>query len=123
MTGAYNITGQERIDYIDLIRAVKEATGAKTRIQTIPYNLFWALLKINAIFDRNPAFTVGQLEALVTPDVFEVIDWPSPSSTCVQRRFRKPSIKPFATRSTPTSRWTSDAQLRRRKNIKIIAPR
>ncbi|HEY2038590.1 MAG TPA: NAD(P)-dependent oxidoreductase [Edaphobacter sp.] len=75
-TGAYNITGQERIDYIDLIRAVKQATGAKTHIQRIPYGLFSALLKINAQFDKNPAFTVGQLKALVTPDIFEVIDWP-----------------------------------------------
>jgi nucleoside-diphosphate-sugar epimerase len=75
-TGAYNITGQERIDYIDLIRAVKKATGAGARIQKIPYGLFSSLLKVNAIFDRNPAFTVGQLKALVTPDIFEVIDWP-----------------------------------------------
>jgi nucleoside-diphosphate-sugar epimerase len=75
-TGTYNITGQERIDYIDLIRAVKKATGAKAHIQRVPYSLFWTLLKINALFDRNPAFTVGQLKALVTPDIFEVIDWP-----------------------------------------------
>ena len=44
-TGTYNITGQERIDYIDLIRAVKKRPGAKTRIQTVPYRLFWSLLK------------------------------------------------------------------------------
>jgi nucleoside-diphosphate-sugar epimerase len=75
-TGAYNITGQERIDYIDLIRAVKRATAAKARIQKIPYSVFWSLLKVNSLFDGNPAFTVGQLKALVTPDVFEVIDWP-----------------------------------------------
>ena len=75
-TGAYNITGQERIDYIDLIRAVKRATAAKARIQKIPYSVFWSLLKVNSLFDRDPAFTVGQLKALVTPDVFEVIDWP-----------------------------------------------
>jgi nucleoside-diphosphate-sugar epimerase len=75
-TGTYNITGQERIDYIDLIRAVKNATQAKTHIQTVPYSLFWALLRINALFDKNPAFTVGQLKALVTPDDFEVINWP-----------------------------------------------
>ena len=42
----------------------------------IPYRVFWALLKIYAVFDKNPAFTTRQLEALVTPDVFEVIDWP-----------------------------------------------
>jgi nucleoside-diphosphate-sugar epimerase len=76
ITGAYNITGQERIDYIDLIRAVKQATGAKTHIVRIPYRLFWLLLKTYSIFNKNPAFTARQLEALVTPDVFEVIDWP-----------------------------------------------
>ena len=76
-TGAYNITGQERIDYIDLIRAVKQATGSKTRIVRIPFRLFWLLLKANALWDKDPAFTVKQLEALVTPDVFEVIDWPA----------------------------------------------
>jgi hypothetical protein len=41
-----------------------------------PYRAFWLLLKTNAVFDKNPAFTATQLEALVTPDVFEVIDWP-----------------------------------------------
>ena len=76
-TGTYNITGQERIDYIDLIRAVKMATGAKCRIQRIPYGLFAAMLKVNSLIDRNPAFTVKQLRALITPDVFEVIDWPA----------------------------------------------
>jgi nucleoside-diphosphate-sugar epimerase len=77
ITGAYNITGMERIDYIDLIRLVKDATGARTRIQKIPYSLFSVLLRTNALFDKNPAFTAKQLEALVTPDVFEVIDWPA----------------------------------------------
>jgi nucleoside-diphosphate-sugar epimerase len=75
-TGAFNISGQEKIDYIDLIRAVKTATQAKARIQKVPYGLFWSMLRLNALFDRNPAFTVKQLKALVTPDVFEVIDWP-----------------------------------------------
>jgi nucleoside-diphosphate-sugar epimerase len=76
LTGTYDITGQERIDYIDLIRAVKDAIGAKTRIQKIPYGLFWLLLKMNAAFDSDPPFTVKQLRALVTPDIFDVIDWP-----------------------------------------------
>ncbi|MGC9198773.1 MAG: NAD-dependent epimerase/dehydratase family protein [Acidobacteriaceae bacterium] len=75
-TGAYNITGMERIDYIDLIRLLKQATGARARIVRLPYRVFWALLKINALWDKNPPFTARQLEALVTPDVFEVIDWP-----------------------------------------------
>jgi nucleoside-diphosphate-sugar epimerase len=74
--GVWNISGRERIDYIDLIHAVKRATGARTPIIRIPYSLFWMLLKIYAVVDRNPPFTTKQLEALVTPDVFELIDWP-----------------------------------------------
>ncbi|HKS64832.1 MAG TPA: NAD(P)-dependent oxidoreductase [Xanthobacteraceae bacterium] len=75
-SGTYNISGQEKIDYIDLIRAVKEATGARAPIVRIPYSAFWALLWLYGLFDRDPPFTTKQLEALVTPDVFEVIDWP-----------------------------------------------
>lgn len=74
--GAWNISGQEEIDYVDLIRAVRRASGAKTPIVHIPYSLFWLLLRVYAVFDRDPPFTTKQLEALVTPDSFEVIDWP-----------------------------------------------
>ena len=97
ITGAYNITGMERIDYIDMIRLLKQATGAKARIVKIPYRLFWTLLKINALRDKNPPFTARQLEALVTPDVFEVIDWPgifgvrsTPLKEAVYATFRDP---------------------------------
>jgi nucleoside-diphosphate-sugar epimerase len=72
----FNISGQEKIDYIDLIRAVKEACGARAPIARIPYSAFWTLLWVYGLFDRDPPFTTKQLEALVTPDVFEVIDWP-----------------------------------------------
>ena len=74
--GAWNISGQEKIDYIDLMRAVKRATGARTPIVRIPYGLFRLLLQAYALVDRNPPFTTKQLEALVTPDSFEIIDWP-----------------------------------------------
>jgi nucleoside-diphosphate-sugar epimerase len=101
ITGAYNITGQQRIDYIDLIRAVKDATRARTRIVKIPYSLFWLLLKANALFDKDPAFTPKQLEALVTPDVFEVIDWPAifnvratPLAEALNATFRDPTYSP-----------------------------
>ena len=77
ITGAYNITGQERVDYIDLIGMVKEATGAKAKIVKIPYSLFRVLLTVNALVDKDPPFTSKQLEALVTPDMFEAIDWPA----------------------------------------------
>jgi nucleoside-diphosphate-sugar epimerase len=94
---AYNISGQEKITYIDLIRAVKEACGARAPVVRIPYALFWALLWVYARFDRDPPFTTTQLEALVTPDVFEVIDWPgifgvtaTPLKTALADTYRHP---------------------------------
>jgi nucleoside-diphosphate-sugar epimerase len=75
-TGAYDISGRREIDYVDLIRAIKKISRARAAIVHIPYGLFWALLWVYARFDRNPPFTTNQLEALVIPEVFPVIDWP-----------------------------------------------
>ncbi|MGY6628162.1 MAG: NAD-dependent epimerase/dehydratase family protein [Oceanicaulis sp.] len=75
--GVYNISGQERISYIDLLRRIRAVCEIKTPIVKIPYGVFKLLLQTYALFDRNPPFTTHQLEALVTPDEFEVIDWPS----------------------------------------------
>jgi nucleoside-diphosphate-sugar epimerase len=74
--GVYNISGHEKIDYIDMIREIKQATSARTAIVKIPYAVFYALLWTWSLFDRNPPFTTQQLEALVAKDEFEVIDWP-----------------------------------------------
>jgi len=74
--GTYNISGLSKIDYIDLIRTIKEVTKARTTIVKIPYSLFWMLLKTYSLVNSNPPFTTKQLKALATPDVFEVIDWP-----------------------------------------------
>ena len=74
--GIYDITGREKIDYIDAIRAIKRVTRARTRIVKIPYSLFYVLLWLWSLVDRNPPFTTQQLAALIAPDEFEVIDWP-----------------------------------------------
>jgi len=94
---SFNISGQEKIDYIDLIRGVKEACGAPARIVRVPYAVFWALLWVYGLADRDPPFTTQQLEALVTPDVFEVIDWPAifgvkstPLKTALSETYRHP---------------------------------
>ncbi len=94
---AYNISGQEQIDYIDLMRTVRDVCGARTAIVRIPHGIFWSLLKLYAVFDRDPPFTTKQLEALVTPDVFEVIDWPgifgvkaTPLRTALEQTFCDP---------------------------------
>lgn len=75
--GAYDISGRQEIDYIDLIRLIKRISGARAAVAPIPYRLFWGLLWLYARFDRNPPFTVHQLEALLLPEVFPVIDWPT----------------------------------------------
>jgi nucleoside-diphosphate-sugar epimerase len=72
---AFNITGLERVDYIDIIRQIKRATRARCAIVRIPYGLFYVLLKVYALFSKNPPFTADQLKALTAGDEFEVIDW------------------------------------------------
>jgi nucleoside-diphosphate-sugar epimerase len=101
--GAWNISGQEKIDYIDLMRAVKRATGARAPIINIPYGLFRLLLQAYALLDRNPPFTTTQLEALVTPDSFEIIDWPAifgvqstPLDEALRTTFNDPTYAPIA---------------------------
>jgi len=74
--GIYNISGHEKVDYIDIIRQIKLATKCRTPIVRIPYALFYALLWVWSLFDKNPPFTTQQLAALSTKDEFEVIDWP-----------------------------------------------
>jgi len=74
--GTYNISGHEKIDYIDIIREIKRATRARVLILRIPYFLFHGLLWLWGLFDSNPPFTTQQLAALSARDEFEVIDWP-----------------------------------------------
>jgi nucleoside-diphosphate-sugar epimerase len=93
----FDITGRERIDYIDMIRQIKQATGARCQIVRIPYGLFALLLRTWALFDRNPPFTADQLKALTAGDEFEVIDWErifavkaTPLSAAFQETFNHP---------------------------------
>jgi nucleoside-diphosphate-sugar epimerase len=95
---AYNLSGLEKIDYIDLIRAVKEACGARAPIVRVPYELFWLMLHVYGLFDSDPPFTAKQLEALVAPELFEVIDWPgifgvkaTPLQVALNDTFRHPT--------------------------------
>jgi nucleoside-diphosphate-sugar epimerase len=97
IVGEYNISGLSKIDYIDLIKEIRRVSGASTPIVRIPYSVFWLLLAAYALIDRNPPFTTTQLRALVTPDVFEVIDWPqlfqvtpTPLRAALERTFNDP---------------------------------
>ena len=72
----FDISGHEKVDYIDIIREIKKATRSRTPILRIPYGLFYSLLWVWERFDRNPPFTTQQLAALGAKDEFVVIDWP-----------------------------------------------
>jgi nucleoside-diphosphate-sugar epimerase len=96
LTGEYNISGLERVHYIELVRMIKEATGARAPIVRIPYPLFRLLLGAYALVDGHPPFTTQQLAALVIPEEFEVIDWPgifgvrmTPLREALMRTFRE----------------------------------
>ena len=96
-SGIFNISGHQKIDYIDMIRVIKGATGAKALILKIPYGLFFALLWVWALFDKNPPFTTQQLQALVAKDEFEVTNWPetfgvpfTPFEKAIEETFNHP---------------------------------
>ena len=93
----FQITGLEQVAYIDIIREVRSAVGARCLIVNIPFALFAVLLKIWALFDKAPPFTADQLDALVAGDEFAVIDWPrlfavqpTPFAEAVRETFTHP---------------------------------
>ncbi len=95
--GIYNISGHEKVDYIDIIREIKRATNAKVLIIKIPYSVFYVLIWIWGRFDKKPPFTTQQLAALSTKDEFEVIDWPgifgvsyTPFAQAIDETFNNP---------------------------------
>jgi nucleoside-diphosphate-sugar epimerase len=94
-TDIYDISGLEQITYGDLIAMIHDIVKARARIVHIPYAVFWVLLWLYAWIDKNPPFTTGQLEALVIPETFPVIDWP----------------KEFGIVSTPLRRALSETYL------------
>ncbi len=94
----FNISGLEKVDYIDIVGEIRRATGARTMIVKLPYRLFHALLAVWGWFDRAPPFTPDQLQALVAHDEFEVIDWPgifgvtpTPFAAAIDQTFNDPA--------------------------------
>ena len=70
----YDLVGNERIDYIDIIRMIRDVKGLKTPIVRIPYRLFDLLLRVYALFSDRPPFTADQLAALTAGDDFSGVD-------------------------------------------------
>ncbi len=93
----YNISGKEKSCYIDIIREIKRASDSSSVLLKLPYRLFYLLLLIYALFDRNPPFTTTQLKALVIDETFEDIDWETlfgvtatPLSKAIEQTFCDP---------------------------------
>jgi nucleoside-diphosphate-sugar epimerase len=70
----YDVVGDTRIDYVDIIRTIKRVKQLRTPIVHIPYRLFRLLLQTYALFSSKPPFTAAQLEALTAGDDFRGVD-------------------------------------------------
>lgn len=70
----YDVVGDTRIDYVDIIKTIKQAKNLRTPIVHIPYRLFHFLLRTYALFSGKPPFTADQLKALTAGDEFHGVD-------------------------------------------------
>lgn len=70
----YDVVGDTRIDYVDIIHTIKKVKGLRTWILHIPYGLFGFLLRVYALFSGKPPFTADQLKALSAGDDFKGVD-------------------------------------------------
>ena len=99
----FDITGLERVAYVDIIRAIRRAVGSRTLLLPLPYPVFHGLLEIYSWFDRDPPFTREHLRALVTNETFAVIDWEAifgvsstPFEEAVSEAFAHPQYSKYA---------------------------
>jgi nucleoside-diphosphate-sugar epimerase len=103
----YDLIGRERIDYVDIIRAIRNAKQLRTPIVHIPYGMFKLLLQIYALFSDKPPFTASQLEALTAGDDFSGVDIeqtfgfkPTPFSRAIQETFAHPLYSGYVVERT-----------------------
>ncbi|UTA54184.1 NAD-dependent epimerase/dehydratase family protein [Lysobacter soli] len=70
----YDIVGDTRVDYVDIIRTIKRVKKLHTLIVHIPIGFFAFLLRTYALFSKKPPFTADQLKALSAGDDFKGVD-------------------------------------------------
>ncbi len=70
----YDIVGDTRIDYVDIIKTIKRVKRLRTVIVHIPIGFFGFLLKTYSLFSSKPPFTASQLTALSAGDDFTGVD-------------------------------------------------
>ena len=94
----HDLTGPDRIDYIDMIRIIRDTKGLKTPIVRVPIPLFAAMLHGYALFSDKPPFTADQLVALTAGDDFTGVDiqrvfgfQPTPFREAIRETFGHPT--------------------------------
>lgn len=70
----YDIVGDTRVDYVDIIRTIKRVKKLRTLIIHIPIGVFAFLLRTYSLFSSKPPFTADQLKALSAGDDFTGVD-------------------------------------------------
>jgi len=70
----YDVVGDQRVNYVDIIRTIKKVKGLRTPIIHLPMWFFALLMRSYALFSRYPPFTVDQLKALTAGDDFSGVD-------------------------------------------------
>lgn len=93
----YDICGAERIHYVDIIRAIREAKGLRTPLVQLPVPLFAAAMRAYGWLTPNPPFTPSQLRALMAGDDFAGVDLeatfgvrPTPFAEAIRETFCDP---------------------------------
>jgi uncharacterized protein YbjT (DUF2867 family) len=70
----YEIVGSERIEYVEILKAIREAKGLRRPFVHLPIPIFRALLQAYATVSGSPPFTADQLTGLTAGDEFEGVD-------------------------------------------------
>lgn len=70
----FDIVGDTRVDYVDIIRTIKRVKNLHTLIVHIPIGFFAFLLRTYSLFSKKPPFTADQLKALSAGDDFKGVD-------------------------------------------------
>lgn len=70
----FDIVGDTRVDYVDIIRTIKRVKNLRTLIVHIPIGFFALLLRVYSLFSSKPPFTADQLKALSAGDDFVGVD-------------------------------------------------
>jgi nucleoside-diphosphate-sugar epimerase len=71
----YNITGKEKIYLIDCLKKIFKAKNNKILFIKIPLPIFYFMIKVYGLLNRNTKIVPDQLTALTAGDIFPVIKW------------------------------------------------